>query len=311
MQVLSRHLVLLVWLLALACDWQPLGKVVAFSLLPTTTRARQKAQTPFLGCPLLRRTATTTSGTSRSSRLFEICNNDHDSDADAPNNQPSVSSSSSSPSLHPVTIQALTQALSQRAQHVGNADLSLVVGDLDGEVGALQVAIRAGKLAGDAIAAVEKEAAKNRAVDSNTISMALGPDEQQTIAGRVVGVVMRLDELQDLLRTKVATATASMEFSSTDDYHRLGVLPQEVEITKDSDDDDDATMLVQAAIGQKILDDAEFVKARSESLLALFLEHVETPQLAKAGISVPDQGQIDFLEEDRKQVLLVSLSDQS
>jgi len=43
---------------------------------------------------------------------------------------------------------------------------------------------------------------------------------------------------------------------------------------------------------------------RAECLLAIFLEEVEIPQLKKLNETVPDESKIDFLDDDRREVVL-------
>jgi hypothetical protein len=178
------------------------------------------------------------------------------------------------PSLHPVTINALAIALKVKASHL-QGDQSLTVSD---KVTPLDVAIRAGKIAMNAI--------DQRQSKSDRDGMKLTPDETQTIAGRVVGVMMRVEQLEATLLEKVKATSWIAQFG---DWDTFGVLP----------DESDA-----ALVRQRIQDDPLFTMTRAECLLGIFLASVEKPQLQKAGQSVPDQSQTDFLDEDRTKVLL-------
>jgi hypothetical protein len=60
------------------------------------------------------------------------------------------------------------------------------------------------------------------------------------------------------------------------------------------------------SIPEKIKTDPLFRLSRAECLLAIFLDTVEAPQMAKIGQSVPGGSHVDFLDEDRKQVLLTN-----
>lgn len=209
-----------------------------------------------------------------STRLFEICNNDH-SDPEAPAEKkigdPLREATGIRPSLHPTTINALAQALKMRAQKPG-----LIVNE---ETPALEVAMLAGKIASEAI--------DQRQASSDQDGMTLTPDEQQSIAGRVVGVVMRFPELESLLVEKVAATSWIAKFA---DWDSFGVLANEDDL---------------GDVHQRVKDDPLFAMTRAECLLALFLETVEAPSMEKAGQEAPDKGLIDFLDEDRKEVLLV------
>jgi hypothetical protein len=180
------------------------------------------------------------------------------------------------PSMHPVTINALAAALKQRASHL-QGDKSLTV-QSDNTVAPLDVAIRVGKIAMDAI--------DQRQSKSNQDGMKLSPEETQTIAGRVVGVMMRVEQLEAALIEKVKATSWIAQFR---DWDSFGVLPDESN---------------PAMVRQRIQDDPLFTMTRAECMLAIFLTTVEAPLLEKAGQSVPDQSQPDFLDEDRKKVLL-------
>ncbi|CAB9506440.1 expressed unknown protein [Seminavis robusta] len=216
--------------------------------------------------------------------LWEVCNNDHgeangaangDDSSEKRMGDPLRDATGIRPSLHPTTINALARALKIKATHV-SGDKSLTVDEENG-ISPLDVAIRAGQIATDAI--------DQRQSSSNQDGMTLTPDETQTIAGRVVGVVMRLEELETMLNEKVHATSWIAKFG---DWDSFGVLPDE------SDDDE---------VRQRIQMDPLFTMTRAECLLGLFLKNIEIPQLTKAGQSVPDQGQVDFLDEDRKEVL--------
>jgi hypothetical protein len=268
------------------------------------------------------------------------------------------------PSLHPMTINAIADALKARAQINCNNNNnnnqrntttttttmlsdSNSTGSINGmvfrvseTVRPLDVALTAGKIAASAISKrrrqyqeKEEEEGKgsNRIDDDNSNnkqkpqhgddddsniprlnsgsrsgtsdSMTLTPQEEQTIAGRITGVVMRLDDLEALLHQRVT----SVEWISTyGEWDSFGVLPQKQQLQQqaidDSDDvDDDTAMLVD----QRIRDDPLFVLNRAECLLGLFLKEVEIPQLQQKNVTVPDQSKIDFLDTDRMAVLLL------
>ena len=117
--------------------------------------------------------------------------------------------------------------------------------------------------------------------------MELTAEEEQTIAGRVLGVVMRLDALEVTLQERVSSVGWIAKYN---EWSAFGVLPKEETDSTDLD--------------SRIIDDPLFCMNRSECLLALFLKTVEIPQLEKAGKSVPDGSRIDFLDADRSEVLL-------
>jgi hypothetical protein len=239
------------------------------------------------------------------------------------------------PSLHPTTINAIAEALKIRAMN--KPDMPLRIGatfvvvvqednksnndnDADNEmeattatntttttrtvvVQALDVALTAGKIASTAIG--------KRQAASKQDGMIFTPDEEQAIAGRVVGVVMRLEALEQVLNEKVAAVPWIAKFH---EWNTFGVLPHEKDVKEKENKEEQGsgggaaptttTVAAAAAVDRKIKEDPLFAMNRAESVLALFLQTVEIPQLAKAKQTVSDGSKIDFLDEDRSEVLL-------
>jgi len=179
------------------------------------------------------------------------------------------------PSLHPTTINAIADALKARAKKVD--DMFFQATDT---VQPLDVALTAGKIASSAIA--------KRQQTSEQDGMKLTAKEEQTIAGRVLGVIMRLNELESTLHERVSDVSWVQKYN---EWATFGVLKTE-EDPKDLD--------------ERIKDDPLFAVSRAECLLAIFLETVEVTQLEKVGEAVPDGSKIDFLDSDRMEVLLTS-----
>ena len=174
------------------------------------------------------------------------------------------------PSLHPTTINAIAEALKTRASN--SPDTPLVV---EGDVQPLDVALSAGKIAATAI--------EKRQRTSGQDGMELTPEEGQTIAGRVVGVVMRFAELEEMLNSKVANVGWIKKYGEWDTF---GVLEDESQVQN------------------RIKMDPLFAMSRAECLLALFLDTVEAPQMERIGQSAPGGSGVDFLDADRQEVLL-------
>lgn len=180
------------------------------------------------------------------------------------------------PSLHPVTINALAKCLKLRARNIPNQPLQVVQGDTQRQP--LQVA--------QCAATIALEAIQQRQKDSVRDGMILTPIEQQTVTGRVVGVVLRLPELEALLLER-CTATAWVR--KYNEWHSFGVLPTEEEHFE--------------AVQERISQDPLFALNRAECLLGLFLHTIEIPQLKTKRESVPDNSVIDFLDDDRQKAL--------
>lgn len=174
------------------------------------------------------------------------------------------------PSLHPTTINAIAEALKIRASN--HPETPLVV---EGDIQPLDVALSAGKIAATAIEKRQRTSAQD--------GMELTPEEGQTIAGRVVGVVMRFEELETLLNSKVANVEWIRKYG---EWATFGVLEDE------------------SQVHDRIKMDPLFALSRAECLLALFLDTVEAPQMIKIGQTAPGGSGADFLDADRQEVLL-------
>lgn len=178
------------------------------------------------------------------------------------------------PSLHPLTINAIATVLQKRNQKESKLRVD------ETGVEALEVALVAGKIATEAI--------QKRQSQSEEDDMQLTPEEGQTVAGRIVGVTMRLPELEKMLREKCDNAAWIAKYG---EWTTFGVLEDESNIE---------------AVGKQIKMDPLFAMNRAECLLALFLAKVEQPELEGKGAGVPDNSRIDFLDSDRQEVLLGS-----
>jgi hypothetical protein len=173
------------------------------------------------------------------------------------------------PSLHPTTINAIAEVLKQRASDdSSNLRISETVKPLD-------VAVAAGKIAADFL--------QKRRDTSTQDGMEFNIKEEQTIAGRVVGVVVRLDELERTLAERTRDVAWIKKYN---EWASFGVLEED------------------GLLQLRIKDDPLFSVARAECLLAIFLQTVEAPKLKEIGETVPGGSQIDFIDEDRLRVLL-------
>jgi len=61
---------------------------------------------------------------------------------------------------------------------------------------------------------------------------------------------------------------------------------------------------IEKELANRIRDDPLFRMCRAECLLAIFLQAVEVPKLLEVGETVAGGSTVDFLDEDRKEVLL-------
>lgn len=176
---------------------------------------------------------------------------------------------SNRPSLHPTTINVLSDVLHKR---------SCKDPPFDETKAPLDLALGVGKLAVEAMTCRQKT--------SNKDGMEFSVNEQRTIAGRIVGVSMRLESLE----LDLEKACDGTDWIATyNDWDRFGVSPPSDSRIEDTE--------------QRLASDALFRLCRAECLLALFMHNVEKPELEMAGETVPDKSAIDFIDEDRKEVL--------
>jgi hypothetical protein len=153
----------------------------------------------------------------------------------------------------------------------------------------LKVAITAGKIAADAIS--------KRQASSKNDGMKLTIEEEQAVAGRIMGVIMRLDTLEEELYERVSSVSWIVDY---DEWNNFGVLQDE---NNTSNDDDAGTA---KPVEKRIIEDPLFCMNRAECLLGIFLQEVEIPKLQQLNETVPDDSKIDFLDADRYEVVIGS-----
>ena len=166
----------------------------------------------------------------------------------------------------------------------------------------LQVAMQAARVAAEAIA--------RRQESSQQDGMSLTVAEQQTVAGRVVGVALRWSVLESALVAQCRRASWVIQYGECDSF---GVLAEELVLDDNRNDSttttstsgDTSPSSITTALHQRIQQDPLFGLNRAECLLALFLHQVEIPELQRKNVTVPDDSVIDFLDADRKTVLLL------
>jgi len=204
------------------------------------------------------------------------------------------------PSLHPLTINAIAQALKVRAENKEDMPLRCCAPE-DGESGGvepLQVALTASKIAADALAVRKKTSVED--------GMQFTPEEEQTIAGRVLGVVMRLGNLEQQLLEKCEAVEWISKYHEWDSFGEFPPSSSAAAATASgsSSDDDDSDKRRETMIDQRCLNDPLFGMNRAECLLAIFLQTVEAPEMEKLNTAVPGGSEVDFLDSDRREVLL-------
>lgn len=191
-------------------------------------------------------------------------------------------------SLHPTTINCIAEALMLRSSN--NKTIQIDVANPNVEP--LQVAIAAGEIA---MKAIDKRNSASEKDDDASESFTMG--ESQTISGRVVGVVMRMRELENMLRSRVKGVGWVIRYGEEGAF---GLLRDECCLC--SDDDDDGLELGEK-VAETIKINPLFRMNRAECLLALFLDTVERPKLELLDEGVAGGSAVDFIDADRLKVL--------
>jgi len=129
--------------------------------------------------------------------------------------------------------------------------------------------------------------------DKDDTSEKFTMEESQTISGRVVGVVMRMRELEELLVKRVRGVGWVKKYGEEESF---GVLRAEC-------NDDNNTDELEKKLAETIKINPLFRMNRAECLLGLFLDTVERPKLELLGEGVAGGSEVDFIDADRLEVL--------
>ena len=209
-------------------------------------------------------------------------------------------------SLHPTTINCIAEALllrssssssSNNSREDENRRIAIDISDTNNEP--LQVAITAGNIAATAIL--------RRKVDgTNDESSIFTTEESQLISGRVVGVVMRMRELEMELVQRVSLVDWVQKYNEEASF---GILVEECQrvgggssLSSSMNDEDEL-------LSARIRSDPLFRMNRAECLLALFLTNVERPRMEAMNKILPGGGSdVDFIDDDRLMVILPEYS---
>lgn len=132
-------------------------------------------------------------------------------------------------------------------------------------------------------------------------------EEANAISGRVVGVVMRMRELESVLRGRVINAEWVRKYGEEESF---GCLMSECLHVEESEELTSSTLVLNDELEKQLAETIKmnplFRMNRAECLLALFLDMVERPKLEMLGESVAGGSKIDFIDADRLEVLLKS-----
>ena len=131
---------------------------------------------------------------------------------------------------------------------------------------------------------LQKFSPKSKAGSADVDEIQMTEEELQTIGGRIVGVLMRLDDLEWEWNHRITTSSL-MDVPVDIWKATLGLHPDSVEQS------------CIRTIDEALLKDTEFARARAERMLALFLMNIEGPGLKANGAEVPGGSEPDFIED--------------
>jgi hypothetical protein len=216
-------------------------------------------------------------------------------------------------SLHPTTINCIAEALLLRSSSSSNNSrneedennrrhIAIDIRNPNNEP--LQVAIAAGNIATSAILRRSNVTKVDGTADNSSI---FTTEESQLISGRVVGVVMRLHDLEMELVQRVSLVNWVQKYNEETSF---GVLVEECQRVKGGDSSLSSSSSMnnndEMLLAARIRNDPLFRMNRAECLLALFLTNVERPRMEAMNMILPGGGSsnVDFIDDDRLRVIL-------
>jgi hypothetical protein len=236
------------------------------------------------------------SGTSSIITLLHLTSNNNDNeDSSSTQNKKTKGDSIRSktgirPSLHPTEINCIAEALMLRSSNTQEVDIDIANTTTE----PLQVAITAGSIAMNAI--------DKRNSDKDDTSEKFTMEESQTISGRVVGVVMRMRELEELLVQKVKGVGWVKRYGEEESFGVLKSECKEDDGASNNNKNNNKEEL-EKKVAETIKLNPLFRMNRAECLLCLFLDTVEKPKLQMLGEDVAGGSEVDFIDADRLEVL--------
>lgn len=185
-------------------------------------------------------------------------------------NKVEAQAASTRKSLHPLTVDILTDILKLRAQNDTKAPLRFLDDD---SIEGWQILEQAGRMAETKI---------------NPLMSRGELDEQEAhlVGGRIVAIVMRIEDLE---------------------WELLHRCRQEPWIENDNAWSDFGVLVDEGCVrtlDERILQDDSFVIKRAERLLALFLLNLEGPGSRAAGDRILDGSVVDFLEAKHYKIMV-------
>ena len=171
------------------------------------------------------------------------------------------------PSLHPLAIEAIEESFRLRAKNMTTSPLRII----DAQTEWYDVQYSAMKFADRFLQQHSKP---------NADGFQWTQEELETIGGRIVGVLMRMDDLEWEWHNRVTTSPLGQIESPTrvpDEQWKvaLGLHPGVVE------------QVCFRTVDEALLESRDFARKRAEMMYALFLMNIEEPALKASGNKVP------------------------
>ncbi|KAL7513798.1 hypothetical protein ACHAWX_000782 [Stephanocyclus meneghinianus] len=193
--------------------------------------------------------------------------------------------------LHVPTVDAISHALLVRSQNKPDMPLRFID---NGSMEPWQLTLTAGNIA-------QRHVEEWRgSLTGDSVSEEV-EEEAQVIAGRIVAVLTRLEELEEELLRRCERWTGERE-----DCDRLGVPVEEINAWKNKDDSlQERIEKAAAVIDAACLFDQKLRQKRARTLLAMFLQELEGPGLRKNNVILPCM-EVDFLNEREWEIVFGS-----
>lgn len=177
------------------------------------------------------------------------------------------------PSLHPLAIEAIEESFRLRAQNSTTSPLRII----DSSTEFYEVEYAAMKFADRFL---------QRHSKSNSNGVSWTEEELHTVGGRIVGVIMRLDDLEWEWNHRVCTSALGKIVPEYEWKRTLGLHPGNVE------------QRCLRTVDLALEEDAEFARRRAEIVYAMFLMNIEEPAIkASGGSIVGGSSASDFIED--------------
>ena len=184
------------------------------------------------------------------------------------------------PSLHPITIDAIEEAFRLRAQNSTTSPLRLINDSMEW----FEVQYSVVKFADRFM----EMYTKNKGTSHDWTE-----EELQTIGGRIVGVLMRLDDLEWEWNHRITTSSLVDEVESSVWKTTFGLHPDDIE--------QNCILTLDTALSEE----EDFARIRAERMLALFLLNVEGPFVEEA---MPGGSYPDFIQDELQLKLMAPKS---